>query len=68
MSGYTQEQLTALKAAVARGVRTVSYDGQSVTYASTAEMLRIIAMIERELSVTRGPILRTMPTDRGFGR
>lgn len=68
MSGYTREQLDALKAAVAKGVRTVSYDGQSVTYASVSEMLRVISMIERELNVTRGPILRTMPTDRGFGR
>lgn len=53
MSGYTQEQLTALKAAVARGVRTVSYDGQSVTYASTAEMLKIIRIMERELNPAR---------------
>lgn len=68
MSGYTQAQLDALRAAAARGVKTVSYDGQSVTYASMAEMLSLIAQIERELSPRRGPILRTMPTDRGFGR
>lgn len=50
MSSYTQTQLAALKAAVAKGVRSVSYDGQTVTYASISEMLRVISVIERELN------------------
>lgn len=66
MSGYTQAQLDALRAAVVRGVRTVTMNGESVTYASTADMLRIIAMIERDIATNKGPILRTHPTDRGF--
>lgn len=63
---YTQAQLDALRDATARGVRRVSYDGKTVEYASTEEMLKLIATIERALNATKGPILRTMPTDRGF--
>lgn len=50
---WTHEQLSALKAAAAKGVRSVSYDGQTVTYQSVAEMLKLIAMMERELSPAR---------------
>lgn len=68
MSGYTQEQLTALKQALARGVRTVSYDGQTVTYQSADDMRKTIAAIERELA-GRSPLAPrfvTLATDRGF--
>ncbi|MES2845632.1 MAG: hypothetical protein V4747_11435 [Pseudomonadota bacterium] len=47
---YTQIQLDALRTAVARGVRTVTTDGNTVTYASTDEMLRLIAIIERDIA------------------
>lgn len=47
---YTQTQLDALKAALARGVRTVTTDGNTVTYASTEEMIRVIGIIEREIA------------------
>lgn len=47
---YSQAQLDALRVAVARGVRTVEYDGQRVQYQSVAEMLQLISLIERELS------------------
>lgn len=56
MSGYTHAQLTALKAAAARGTKSVSYDGNSVTYHSVAEMLKLIAVIERELNPTRNSV------------
>ena len=48
---YTQEQLDALKAAYATGVRRVNYNGRDVTYASGDEMLRAIREIEGELGV-----------------
>lgn len=51
---YTQAQVTALKNAVANGIRTVTTDGHSVTYASTSEMLRIIAVMEKELEANSG--------------
>lgn len=50
---YTQEQLTALKSAVAKGIRTVTTDGHSVTYASTAEMLQVISVMERQLTTAK---------------
>ena len=56
MSGYTQGQLDALRAAVARGVKTVSYDGNSVTYQSVDDMLKLIATIERSLNPRRNRI------------
>lgn len=62
---YTQAQLDALREAVARGVQTVEYDGQRVTYRSTDEMLRLIGVIERSLSgsVTTRTVYGT---SRGF--
>lgn len=66
MSGYTQEQLTALKAAAARGVRSVSYDGQTVQYSSVDDMLKMIARIERDLGTRKGPQINTYKTERGF--
>lgn len=56
MSGYTQAQLDALKAAYARGARTVSYDGQSVTFDTGAEMRQRIQDIERSLNPGRNRV------------
>lgn len=47
---YTQEQLDALKQAVARGVVRVRMNGEEVQYSSLAEMRRQIAAMEAELS------------------
>ena len=56
---YTQEQLDALKAAYATGVRRVSYNGRDVTYASSDEMLKAIREIEGELATAAGvPVVR----------
>lgn len=67
MAVYTQEQLDALRSAVARGVREVEYDGERVRYNSVEEMLRLISVIERDLSTNR--VTRTVyGSDRGFRR
>ncbi len=50
MSLYTQAQYDAIKAAIASGVTTVSYQGKTVTYRDFTEMLTILSMIEAELS------------------
>lgn len=50
---YTHEQLATLKANVAQNVKSVAYDGRSVTYNSLDEGLRLIAIIERELNPAR---------------
>ena len=56
MSGYTQEQITALKTAAAKGLKTVSYDGQSVSYASLTEMRAQIDIMERALAPARSRV------------
>jgi ParB/RepB/Spo0J family partition protein len=43
--------LQALEAALFRGVRTVAYDGGTISYASTAEMLQLRAMLRTELGL-----------------
>lgn len=63
---YTAQQLADLKAAVARGVRTVTTDGNTVTYASTAEMLSLIAIIERSLAPKSSRVTHFNPSyDKG---
>lgn len=49
---YTQTQLDALRAAAAKGVKSVSYDGQTVVYASLSEMRAMIAAMEKSLATT----------------
>jgi hypothetical protein len=50
VSGYTQEQLAGLRDAAAKGVTSLEYNGEKVTYRSLDEMLRLIAVIERSLA------------------
>ncbi|MCB1901375.1 MAG: hypothetical protein KDH16_18925 [Rhodocyclaceae bacterium] len=64
MSGYTAEQLEALRSAVARGVRSVSFDGETVTYHSLAEMQSLIRAMETDLGM-RAPRTRVYP---GYSR
>lgn len=49
MSAYTQEQLDALRAALARGVTRLRLNNEEVQYASMAEMRQQIAIMERDL-------------------
>ena len=64
---YTQTQLDALRDAAASGVRTVSFsDGKTVTYGSTGEMLRLIAIMERSLVAAGSRVTYYNPTfDKG---
>jgi hypothetical protein len=67
LTTYTQEQLSALKAQAAKGVRSVSYDGHLVQFASIEEMMKLIATIERELAGDGGAARRvSYGNDRGF--
>jgi hypothetical protein len=52
MASYTQEQLSALEAAVAQGVLTVEYGDKKVTYRSLNEMLRLIDMMRKDIGVS----------------
>lgn len=64
---YTQTQLDALKNAVAKGVKSISYDGHSVTYNSLNEMRQVIKMMEREMGLRTGGLQVATPQfDRGI--
>lgn len=47
---YTQEQVTALRAAIATGATRVRMNGEEVQYRSLAEMERTLALAEASLS------------------
>lgn len=47
----SQSTLAALESALFKGVRTVVYDGNSVTYASTSEMMKLRDMLRSELGM-----------------
>ncbi|MBS1776025.1 MAG: hypothetical protein JSS64_07065 [Bacteroidetes bacterium] len=49
---FTTEQYNALNAAIAQGTLTVEYGDKKVTYRSLNEMLRIRAMMAKELGVS----------------
>jgi hypothetical protein len=51
---WTQTQLDALEAAIARGVRTVTYGDKSVTYSSLIEMMALRSTIVAELAAAGG--------------
>lgn len=56
-STYSNEQIQALKEALIKGVRTVSYGDRSVTYSSMDEMIRLLNYMirTREKRTTRVP-------------
>ena len=49
------DEIAALKSAIRRGVKSVTYDGQTVTYRSLSEMRSILAEMERDAGVTSKP-------------
>lgn len=49
---FTQEQLTALQAAIAQGVLTVEYSDKKVTYRSLEEMLQLLGMMQDSVNGT----------------
>ena len=65
---WTQTDIDALKAAIAdgRGVRSMTFiDGQSVTFNSIDDMLKLLAVMESQVNtVTRRPY-RVASTTKG---
>jgi hypothetical protein len=51
---YTQTQLDALKAAYAMGVTRVSFEGKSLDFASSADLLKAINTIQADLNGQAG--------------
>ena len=48
---FTQEQLTAIEAAIASGTTRVRYSDREVVYASINEMLRVRDLIRADLGL-----------------
>ena len=65
---YTEEQIGALRAALASGVLTVSYDGKSVTYRSIEEIKAALAEIEGARAREAGKRVRQIRivSNKGF--
>lgn len=68
MSGYTAEQLAALRSSYASGVLEVTYsDGRRVRYQSMDEMARAIERIARSLEPATSRVTHFQPAyDRGI--
>lgn len=52
MTAWTQDHLTAIEQAIARGVRRVTYADQTVEYQSVSDMLRVRDIMRAELGAT----------------
>lgn len=51
MSGYSEADLTKLRAALASGVKSVTFDdGRRVEYQSLDDLVRAIGIVERSLT------------------
>jgi hypothetical protein len=49
------EQIAALESALAKGVRSVSYDGNTVVYQSAADMRATLANLKRQAGAAPAP-------------
>lgn len=49
----SHEHLTALDAAIAQGVTSVSYDGKTVSYRRLDDMMKVRDWLRRELGLAR---------------
>lgn len=66
---FTQNDIDALKSAIATGALSVSYAGppsRSITYRSLAEMQSTLAMMEREVNASGGTNYRLASTSKGL--
>lgn len=65
---WTQAEIDALKSAIATGLLQVSYSGppaRTVTYKSTDEQLKALALMEREVSGSSAQGFRLAATSKG---
>jgi hypothetical protein len=66
---WTQTDLDRLDAAIAKGVKSVTYQSGSVTYQSLAEMLQIRDMMRDELGLNAAKVTRSVGAyDNGLAR
>jgi hypothetical protein len=63
---YTQDQLTALEVALARGEHRVTFADKTVEYRSVEDLKAAIREVKRGLGSTRSPRQIRIATDKGF--
>jgi hypothetical protein len=70
MATWTQADVDQLKAAVASGILTVTYDGpprRSITYQSLDAMRGLLASMQQEVAAAAGGVsYRLIATRKGF--
>jgi hypothetical protein len=62
---YSQDEIDALKAAMAAGVQTVEYAGRKTTFMSRKDMVEQLAAMEREVNPCSAPRFSDTVYDRG---
>jgi hypothetical protein len=62
---WTQSDVDAMKAAIASGVRSVSFSDRTVTYHSLDEMLKALALMTAEVQGSARSGHRYAVTDKG---
>jgi hypothetical protein len=65
---YTEQQLQALRDALAAGVRRVRFENREIEYRSVEELKAAIAAAEAELAKSQGAVVRQIrvSTEKGF--
>lgn len=63
---YTPNDLVAIQSAIARGVTRVRMNGEEVTYASLADLVRIERKIKLELGLETGRRIFNPQTSSGW--
>jgi hypothetical protein len=66
MSGYSAEDLAALKANYAKGVAEISRGDERIKFRSLGEMERIISRVEASMSGTQRVGIHYPSFDKGF--
>lgn len=62
---WTQTEIDTLRAAIATGVLRVDYADRSVTYKSTDEQLKALALMERSVNGTTAQGFRVAAHSKG---
>ena len=63
---YTQDQLTALEIALARGEHRVTFADKTVEYRSVDDLKAAIREVKRGLGITNSARQIRITTDKGF--
>lgn len=63
---YTQDDLTRLQAAIAKGAKSVQMGGERVEFRTLAEMERLETKLKRELGESIPATFQTIRTETGW--